>query len=163
MVRRWLRPSHALLPLLLLLPSPGRAVPDITVSGSWTETVNASDLLAGAGSDLNGTYTSNSNQASINIYNTPGYNEAWRVDVRRSDTSWPGGFTLNTRRTSSGSGIGFITGGTTYRAVGTSNAYFFNGDYDRSNVAIQFQVTGMSVQVPPATYSTTVVFTVMLN
>jgi len=164
-ISRLLRlPALALATLALVgTPRPSRALPDIDSVGSWTETINSADLMAGAGSDLNGTYTSNSNQAVIQIYNTPDWNEPWKVDVRRTDTNWHGSFTLNTRRTTSGSGIGFISGGTTYRAITTTNALFFWGEYDRSNVNIQFQLTGMSIAIPAATYTTTVVFTATLN
>lgn len=166
---RWPAATYAMVCLTVLSAArPGCGLPDIDSVGSWTETINSADLQAGAGSNLNATYTSSSSQAVIQIFNTPSYNEAWKVDVRRTDTNWHGSFTLNTRRTSngvnpSGASGNFISGGTTYRAITTTDALFFWGAYDRSNVNIQFQLTGMSVQIPPATYTTTVVFTATLN
>lgn len=146
--------------LILGVVTPARAI-DITVSGDWSRTITASDLQAGAGSDLASTYESASNQASITISGTGGNTDAWRVDVRRTDGTWHANFTLSVQRTGDGSGAGSISGGTAYQAITTTDASFFSGAGDRSGITVQFKLQGMSVQVAPATYSTTITYTVV--
>lgn len=134
---------------------------DIDVIGGWSRTITAADLQAGAGSDLISTYESAADQASATIFNTAGNTDAWRVDVRRSDTNWHPNFVLSVRRTGDGTGGGVVSGGTVYQAITTTDAEFFSGTGDRSNIPIQFKLEGMSIQVPPSNYSTTVVYTVV--
>ena len=132
---------------------------DITVTGSWTETIDASDLQAGAGSDLIDTYESASDQVEIGITEAGGKN--WRVDVRKSDANWHSNFQLSVRRTSSGTGPGTISGGTSYQEVTDTDQSFFNGKKNREGINVQLKLSGVSVQIPPDTYSTTVYYTVV--
>lgn len=134
---------------------------DITVTGSWILTIDASDLLAGAGSDLIDTYESASDQ--IDIYIDAQGAKSWRVDVRKGDTNWHSDFQLSLRRTSDGTGYGFISGGTSYQEVTDTDQSFFNGGRDRSDIKVQLELSGVSVQVPTDTYATTVYYTVVNN
>ena len=150
--------QHTVLILLLLLISSSGIcwAASIVVSGSWAETIDASDLQAGAGSDLIGTYESSANEVRIRI--TASAN--WQVDVRKSDTTWHANFQLYVRRTSDGTGKGSVSGGTTYQEVTTTDQSFFTGDQNRNNVDVQLRLTGVSVQIPPNTYTTTVNYTI---
>jgi hypothetical protein len=134
---------------------------DITATGNWSGTIDSGDLTGGPGTDLNPTYTSGSSQVSITISNTGDDWDFWRVDVRKSDTNWHGDLQISVRRTSSGTGGGAISGGTSYQAAGDVDAQFFTGRGDRSDVNVKLQLSGVSVQVPPDTYATSVVFTVV--
>ena len=134
---------------------------DISALGGWTETINAADLTSGAGSDLTPTYTSAANATATAITNCINNNDWWRVDVRRSDANWHVNFTLRVRRTSAGTGGGAISGGTTFLNVPTTDTQFFSGRGDRSNISSQYRLTGMSINVDPGTYSTTVIYTVV--
>lgn len=134
---------------------------DITATGSWTLAIGAGDLVTGPGSDLNGTYASAAAQVTIDIVNVPGPDGQWRVDVRRSDAAWHADLVLWARRTGDGAGTGSIAGGTVYQPVGTTDAESFSGGRDRTGISVQFQLTGVSVGVPPATYTTTVIYTVV--
>lgn len=129
----------------------------ITVTGSWSETIDESDLQGGAGSDLIDTYESAANAGIIDISATIG---DWGLDVKKVDTNWHGDFHLYAKRTSDGTGSGSISGGDTYQEVTNTDASFFSGNDDRSNVDIQLQLTGVSIQVPPDIYTTTVYYTV---
>ena len=81
---------------------------------------------------------------------------------RLDDSSWHNDLIVYVKRTSDGQGGGSISGGLDYVFVLTiGQALFFSGKGDRSNIAVQYKVTGMSVDVSPATYNTTVVFTVV--
>jgi len=144
--------------LFLLISSYGICwAVNITITGSWAETIDASDLQAGAGSDLIDTYESASNTVAIDII-TP---TNWRVDVKKSDTNWHANFQLYVRRTSDGSGSGSISGGTSYQEITDTDQSFFNGTLDRSNITGQLELTGVSVQIPVDTYTTTVYYTVV--
>lgn len=161
MSRRVARPGAGLVLLLLGFARAGSAQIGITATGGWTRVVTAADLQAGAGSDLTGTYQSATNAVVLAISNTTGIGDAWRVDVRRTDTTWHGSFTLYVQRTNNGGGGGSISGGTSYQAVDAVDGSFFSGAGDRVDVRLQFQLTGVSVQIPPNTYATTVTFTVV--
>lgn len=152
--------TAVLVSLVLGLNGRVLAVISITVTGSWSETIDASDLQAGAGSDLNSTYESGSSQVSIDISGTAGGGDDWRVDVKKVDTIWHGNLTLWVKRTSAGTG-GSVSGGTFYQPVGGTDSSFFNGSDDVSGIEVQLQLTGVSVSVPPNTYTTTVTYTVV--
>jgi len=134
---------------------------DITATGNWSGTIDSSHLTGGAGTDLISIHTSGSEQVSITISNTAGDWDFWRVDVRKSDTNWHADLALSVRRTSPGSGTGSISGGTDYVAAGDLDTAFFNGRGDRTDVYVKLQLSGVSVQVVPDTYSASIVFTVV--
>jgi hypothetical protein len=83
------------------------------------------------------------------------------VDVKKSDTNWHANFQLYVRRTSDGSGSGSISGGTSYQEITDTDQSFFNGTLDRSNITGQLELTGVTVQIPVDTYTTTVYYTVV--
>jgi len=144
---------------LLFLPE-ARAI-DISAAGGWNETIDATDLIAGAGSGLRSTYTSAENTTTLNITRARGKDYYWRVDIRRSDTNWPTGLTLYVRRKSDGTGYGSISGGTAYMPISTTDQTFFNASDNRSGIDCQYQLSGMSIDISPGTYSTTIVYTVI--
>ena len=129
---------------------------DITASGGWNFTITAADLTAGAGSNIKDK-ESVANATLITISAT-GF--SWKVDIRRSDSSWHGNLTLYARRTSDGTGSGLVFGGASYIPVGTTDTQFFSGSGSRSNMAVQYRLSS-SVIVPPGSYSTTVTYTIV--
>ena len=134
---------------------------DIAVTGAWSLSIDAGDLTGGAGTDLTSTYESGASQVTVTISNTGGAGDNWRVDVKRTDGTWHGDFTLSVQRTAGGTGGGSLTGGDEYQAVGTTDSAFFSGAGDWTDVPVQLKLTGVSVQVPPSGYSTTVTYTVV--
>lgn len=132
---------------------------DITVTGSWILTIDASDLQAGAGSDLIDTYESASDQIDVYVHAIGA--RTWRVNVRKSDANWHSNFQLSVRRTSDGTGAGSISGGTSYQVVTDTDQIFFDGNKDRQDIKVQLKLTGVSVQVPTDTYTITVYYTVV--
>ena len=133
---------------------------DIVVTGDWLLTVDASDLQAGAGSDLIDTYESIADAVSISISGTAGASDNWRVDVKKVDTDWYGSFYLYVKRTSGGTG-GSVSGGAAYQEITDADESFFDGSDDVSGIGIQLKLSGVSVQIPPDTYTTTVYYTVV--
>jgi hypothetical protein len=148
--------------LLLLFVTTAESI-DIAATGGWSETVDQLDLVSGAGSQLVDTYESATTATIIDITNTIDKKDAWRVDVRRVDGGgWLGDFTLYLKRTSDGNGQGsVISGGLSYIEITTTDSEFFSGEGALWNVDTQYQLTGMSISVLPANYSTTVIFTVI--
>jgi len=134
---------------------------DISAVGSWSDTIDASDLQAGAGSNLIDTYESVAGATVLTISNTTGNTDNWRVDVRRTDTAWHSNLHLYVKRTSDGSGSGSISGGLSYIEITTIDSQIFSGAGDRSGINLEYKLTGMSVSVPPNAYSTTVTYTVV--
>jgi len=131
---------------------------DIAVTGSWVLSIGATDLVAGAGSDLEPNYTSASDAVQIDISNTAGN---WQVDVRRTDSNWHSNFILKVKRTSDGTGSGTISGGTTEVTVTQTDQEFFTGSSDRGDVHVELTLENVSVQIPPDSYMTTVYYTVV--
>ncbi len=134
----------------------------ISGTGAWTLTIGPDDLTGGAGSDLNGAYESAADAYSITISGTAGPSDNWRVDVKKSDGTWNGNLVLWARRTSSGTG-GSVSGGQAYQQIGNTSAAFFSGSGDVSGIAVQLKLTGVSITIPPGTYTSTVYYTVVDN
>jgi len=132
----------------------------ITLTGSWSETINAADLTAGPGSDLQDSYESAADAASLSISGTGGVGDTWRIDVKKVDANWHGNFVLSVRRTSAGTG-GSVSGGDAYQQVTDTDNSFFSGSEDVSGINVQLKLSGVSIQVPPDTYTTTVYYTVV--
>ncbi len=130
---------------------------DISVIGSWSETIDENDLLAGAGADLKNSYESPDNQVLITISGTTG---GWRVDIKRVDANWHADLSLSVRRTGSGTG-GSVSGGDTYTEVTGTDQPFFTGSDSVSGITAQIKLSGISIQVLPDNYSTTVYYTVV--
>ncbi|MEO6739212.1 MAG: hypothetical protein ABIP20_03110 [Chthoniobacteraceae bacterium] len=143
------------LALLAFIPA-GQAA-DLVSSGDWTETITAANLISGAGSNLQSQLQSLSGVTTLTISNAPG---SWSLRVRRSGGTWPAGVTLLVKRTSAGSGSGTISGGDTFVAVTGSDTEIFSGTEARSNVSLQFKLSGLSVGITPATYLSSIIFTV---
>jgi hypothetical protein len=152
---------HVLLAILApMLPASAAAL-DLTTTGSWSRTITAADLRSGAGSDLYDTQESSTDEVTLDISSATGAGDQWRVDVHRLDATWPSGVHLWVRRTGDGSGSGSISGGASYHEITTSDSEFFSGFGDRSDINLQFRITGMSLSVPPDAYSSSVSYTVV--
>lgn len=136
---------------------------DITASGGWSETIDSSDLTAGAGSNLNSIYESTGNASTIGISGCVDNNDNWRVDVRRVDGTWHNNFVFSVKRTTDGSGGGSVSGGLSYITVGTTDSEFFSGTGDRSGMNLQYRLSGVSITVSPDNYSTQIILTVIDN
>ena len=130
---------------------------NITVTGSWTLAIDASNLQSGAGSDLISTYTSDADQIKIDVKKTK---LTWQVTVRSSGINWHPSFHFSVRRTSDGTGPGSVSGGTSWLEVTDVDQLFFSGENDKSNMDIQCRLSGMSLQVAPEFYSNTIIYTV---
>lgn len=129
----------------------------MSVSGGWTRAINAFDLVGGAGSDLNATYASAADAVLLSIAQTGG--GGWRVDIKKQDGTWDASLLLSARRTSSGTG-GSVAGGDAYQQVTDTYATFFTGSEDVTDVNVQLRLSGVSVSIPRAAYTTTVYYTV---
>jgi hypothetical protein len=141
--------------LSLAIAAPGA---DVSSVGNWTETIDANDLIAGAGSNVTSQYESVTGSTTHDIVNTAG--GSWRIVARRADSTWHGNLILFVRRTSDGSGPGSILGGTSYVQLSALDTEIFTGTGDRSIIAVQFKLTGMSKDISPNTYSSGIIFTI---
>lgn len=135
-----------LIALFFLFPTVSLAI-SITATGGWSETIDADDLISGAGSDLKSSYESEVGATLLTISGCVDDNDTWEVRVSRIDYNWP--FTLLVK-----------TSGGEYQAITASNSPLFSGAGDTS-IPLQYKLEGMSVQIPPATYSTTITYTVV--
>jgi hypothetical protein len=144
----------------------------LRITGSWTATVTT---ITEAGNDYaSSTLQSATNQTEIDVRvpNTPGLNH-YTINIKRADSgsNWnTAGLQLWAKRTGNGTGGGTgssVVGGTAYQQITTSDLYFFDGYNDnntyRNNIPVQYQITGISVTVPVANYSTSITYTVIDN
>ena len=133
----------------------------ISVSGSWSLTIDASDLQAGAGSDLISSYKSVANAVQIDISNAKKI--YWRVDIKKVNSNWHNSFKLYIRRTSDGTGVrkSWVSGGTSFQEITDTDQSYFNGYHNRNNIANRLKLDNVSIQIPPDTYLTTVCYTVI--
>ena len=145
----------------LILSGPSACAVDIYATGGCNFIIDSSCLVGGAGSDLMKSFESKLDATVINITGTGGSGDAWQVRVRKSGVSKLHGVTLYVKRTGNGSGSGTVSGGSSYVAVETSDTDFFEGSGDRTDITVQYKVSGISIKIPPGTYSTVVTFTVV--
>jgi len=129
---------------------------DLSASGDWAETLSASDLTGGAGTDLPSNLQSVSGVTVLSVSNVTG---AWHVTARRSSSTWNSHFTLFVRRTSSGLGTGSVSGGDSYIEVTGTDTEIFTGTEPRSSISIQYKLTGLNHNIPPSTYLSSLTFT----
>ncbi|MCD6360567.1 MAG: hypothetical protein J7M38_06825 [Armatimonadetes bacterium] len=152
-----------LLPVLCGLAfMPPVCATEIFVVGDWTGlTIAGWSLAGGAGADLVSSRESAPDQTLIAITDTSCSPGGWRVDARRSDVHWPSRLSLSVRRTGDGSGPGDIQGGRTYQELTPTDSALFSGTGDRLDIPLQYRLDGISIDLPPGSYATTVVYTVV--
>jgi hypothetical protein len=155
------------LPVIALLFLCGRMnahSPSITATGSVSMTITSADLQSGAGSDLTSFYESNPASVTVAVSGAASLADEWLINVHKTDSTWHNNFHLYIRRAS---GEDLPTGhvheptGTTYQEVTGSDQYFFDGSGNITAVQMQFKVSDVSVQIPPANYQTTITYTVV--
>ena len=153
--KKWM---FILLGFIWMIPE-SRAI-QVTVTGDWTLIIDETDLIAGPGSDLNPQYPSASDQITVDITST---GKNWTVYIQGSVNNWHSDLSVYVRRTSDGTGNGWISGGTNWMQVTLGSQQFFQGRRRRLGINVQCGLTGMSIQVPPDDYTGTITYTVVEN
>ncbi|UZT96020.1 hypothetical protein ODZ84_12290 [Chryseobacterium fluminis] len=139
----------------------------LTVGGTnWTVTIPP---ISEAGSNYTGTYESATNQVLLGA-SVPLLLGNGKVSVQyQANPTWNSNLVLSARRTGNGTtpcaGCS-ITGGTSYITIPLATdvelfritAVLALASY--SNIPVQLQLSGVSVAIPAATYSSLVVFTI---
>jgi hypothetical protein len=132
---------------------------------NWNATIPP---ITEAGSDYSGTYSSPTNQASINV-GLPALLGSVKVYVHyEGNPTWNSSLVLSAKRTSNGSTLCVgcaISGGTNYITVPLTAVELFRistilSVTSYTGINIQYQVSGVSVTLPAATYNSRIVFTV---
>ncbi len=130
----------------------------INVFGSWTRTISASDITE-AGNDYVGTYTSiSTSQTKISISN--GKKDKTRVEVRKENnfSDWHPNLILQIKCTDRDK---LHRGGENIQTITDNDVYFFTTkDGNRTNIPLQYTISGISVLLPVKDYTTTIWFTV---
>ena len=138
--------------LALLAPARGY---DLNSSGGWNVDISATNLINYAGSNLQPELESPAGVSNLSVSNGNGN---WTVSMRKS-----GGHSnvrIFVKRTSSGSGNGNISGGTSYLELTGSDTDFFSGTQDKAGISLQYKLTGLSIDIPPAVYLSSITFTI---
>jgi len=141
---------------------------DITINltpaevGGWSFGIDAGDLEAGAGSDLSAEYESDATAEYIDIQGCSGSSDTWEVSIKRTDDVWDTDITLQAKVSSKGNGSGSFSGAGVYKTVSATDTVLFSGSGDRSDIAIQFKISGISITtVPDKDYATDITYTVV--
>lgn len=158
-----------LLSLFLSVHIASYAQLSLTLTGSWSYTVPATDITE-AGNDFTGTYASSASQVQIGVDNGGGFLQElfgynWRVSVRKTDANWDNTASIFVRRTNNGSPIFSwltltLTGGQAYQQITGTDQIFFSGNRGARGINIQYELRGVSVVMAAQSYSTTIVYTV---
>lgn len=134
---------------------------DLAATGAWSTAITQADLVAGAGSNLQGSHDSGAGAIVLEVSLASGSTDAWRIDVRRTESVWDDSVHVWVRRTGSGSGDGSISDGLSWIELGATDTAFFSGQGDRSGVAVQVRISGISLSVSPDSYLCTVQYTLI--
>jgi hypothetical protein len=148
--------------LLLVLVQTGQSAHaiDLELTGTWTITIDSGDLAAGPGTDLTAIYESPADQVLVDILNSMGGGDSWRIDVKKSDVSWNSNLSVYARRTSDGFG-GSVSGGESYQIITNSDQSLFTGTDDITDIGMQYKINGVSININPNNYATTIIYTVV--
>jgi hypothetical protein len=151
--------------ILLILLSSFFKSQTITVTGTnWTVTV---PTITEAGNNYAGSYESATNQAILAV-SIPIVGGA-KVSVNyEANPTWHSSLVLSAKRTNNGSTLCVactISGGTAYQALTLTAVELFRIQAvvaltSYTGINVQFQLSGVSVTIPAATYQSRVVFTV---
>ncbi len=172
--------------IILILGSSSFGAQTVTVTGNWAPTIAA---ITEAGTNYAGTYDNITPSNPITMSGTlPGSflnllsSNGAKITMHQATTVWNNSLVLSAKRTGGTTTVNglcvactaTINGGTTYTAVpqGTDVTFVtitFTGllglsnSVNFSNINLQLQLSGVSVAIPAASYSTRVVFTVAAN
>lgn len=147
--------------LAAALAAKGGLSAEVRVMGLCAGTVGPKGLLASWRTKDTASYRSARDQVLMTVCNTASPQSAWRIDIKRDDLNWPKGVKLRVRRTGEGMGGGLIAGGRSYREIGPSYRTLCTGTGDRTNIPLQFELTGVSLEIPVGTHATTITYTVI--
>ena len=161
--------------IILLISSFGGQAQTITATGSWTPVVS---VITEAGNNYASTTIQSAPNQTLVSVSVPSivlglFANHYTVYVRRTDSgpNWnTAGLELWVRRTGDGAGGGSsllgvsnIFGGDAFQQITTGDQYFFEGNNfgttPRTSIPLQYQITGVSVEVPVANYTTTITYT----
>lgn len=127
-------------------PKPPEPELSVEIEGDWDLVIDRTDLKRGPGSDLNHVYKSDPDEVLMHITGAKGYR--WEVDVWKEDNGWLPQLDLYVRTTSK------------YLKITNNAQRFFSGKATEKNIELQFKLKGVSVEIPPGVYSTTIYYTV---
>ena len=132
-----------------------------TVTGGWALTLDGTTLSGSAGSDFVSAHTSASNAVIIDIADAVDQFEVWYIDIHKVEGSWDDSLTVSAIRTTDGTGLGTISGGTALTEITDTATRFFQGTGNRSAIHIQFVLEGASVTLGAEAYSLQIVYTLL--
>lgn len=150
----------------------------ISSSGSWTFSRGTADVIDAG---LNLTSTASSGATGETILNFSGLNQNdIRVDIRKVDSNWDSRLQLTATKFSDGTGssafFGFfqtnsispVTNAASQLITNLSSPFFtiqtdnfWCSNCQRNNVRIRYAIDGISVEIPAATYTTQIQYTII--
>ena len=129
----------------------------ITVTNTVDFTFTSASILAGQNYSPEIESTSNAVLMSITGFKNK---DNWSVTVNKSDANWDTGVAVYVKRTTAGTGLGTVSGGTTYLQVLNTPQTFVTGTGKHvSDINLQYKLNGISVELEATTFYTDIVYT----
>ena len=123
--------------------------------------LDGANLSGTAGSDFVSTHTSASNAVIIDIADAVDQFEVWYIDINKVEGTWDESLTISAIRTTDGTGLGTISGGTALMEITDTATRFFQGAGNRSSIHIQLVLDGESVTLGAGDLSLQIVYTLL--
>ena len=150
--------TRALFVFMMLCSLPGVHGQQVRISGDWFLYLDHTHVISEPGDPIVILAESPVDQVDMDI--VAAGNRSWKIDVRRSDLLWHEDLELSVRKTSDGSGVGSIAGGSHYLPLCDYDQLFLQGDHNRHAVYLQLKLECRSSDVEAGTYSTSVIYTI---
>jgi hypothetical protein len=138
--------------MLVLFCSAGSllwAQPNLSVSpkasGGWNFILGKDNIPGGPGGNVTGDYESPADIESLTIGGCSGAADAWRIDIKKTDTLWDGDLVISARVRNTGTGDGTVSASGTYQVLTDTSTPFFSGKGNRADITVQLKVSGISV------------------
>jgi hypothetical protein len=131
----------------------------IVVGGSLSKTFSNADLVGGAGTDFENQWENSADELYLDI---DGESSSWTISVSKTNGPWNPHLSVSIKRIDNGlENNPTLAGGMSYLPLFDMSQIFYTGTGSASQVRHRFRLSGLSVQVPPGNYYTTVMFTIM--
>ncbi len=111
-----------------------------------------------AGDDFATEASNKGDEVDLSIRQMP-KNKRWYLTVSKTDINWPSSVSIYVRRTSGGSGNGYVWGGSYYTCIRNMPQSFLIGSGSLNNINLQYKLKGLSLSIPSNTYYTDIVYT----
>jgi hypothetical protein len=130
-------------------------------SGGWNFIVGKDNIPGGPGGNVTGDYESPVDAETLTVGACTSAADAWRIDIKKTDALWDSDLVISARIRNPGTGDGTLTSFGTYQVLTDTSMPFLSGTGNRTGIAIQLKVSGISIsRIQAGRYLADLVYTV---